>query len=78
MRTVRGGKRVRNIELQQGESTISVSLWEEHCALPVAVSQRVEVTPVVVSEYNNKKTLESTATMRLEVCFNVLSELNMC
>ena len=72
VRTVRGGKRVRQIELQEGDDTISVSLWEEHTTLPVVVSTRVEVTPVVVSEYNHQKRLDSTTTMKLEVCFNVL------
>ena len=68
VRTARGGKRVRHNELQEGENTISISLWEEHTehtGVPVVVSQRVEVTPVV-SEYNNRKRLESTATMKLQ------------
>ena len=64
--TVRGGKRVRHNELQEGENTISISLWEEHTGVPEVVSQRVEVTPVVVSEFNNRKRLESTATMKLQ------------
>lgn len=72
VRTVRGEKRVRSILLKDGEDSISVSLWEEHTGVAVTVDQRVEVTPVVVSEFNSRKRLESTATMKLQVCLNVL------
>ncbi|XP_030833814.1 uncharacterized protein LOC115921019 [Strongylocentrotus purpuratus] len=67
VRTVRGEKRVRNILLKDGEDSIGVSLWEEHTGVAVTVDQRIEVTPVVVSEFNSRKRLESTATMKLQM-----------
>ena len=40
----------------------------------MAINQRVEASPVILSEYNNRKRLESTTSLKLQVriyiCFD--------
>ena len=65
VRILAGGKILWSLELQDGDETIDICLWGELTSIPVTLK-------VEASEYKNRRRLNSTTGMTINVCSGTL------
>lgn len=61
-----GEKRLRTLTLMEGDDIMQLALWEKHCDVDVNVNDHIQANWVVISEFNNKKQLESSVSFHVE------------
>jgi ssDNA-binding replication factor A large subunit len=59
--------KVKNVTIKDDTGRCKVALWREMADMDVSIGQHVKISDVVVTSYNNEKSVSTTSRTGLEV-----------